>query len=392
MFFIFAFGIWFLGCSYTAWRLLAPLALGVGGKVLAVLCVLAFVFLPFLHWRFARRHEASRLTEISSWMAFLSMGALNYLCLLLLLRDILGLGVFLLSKLASVVYGQPVLTAALPAGAVSHLWQATNAMVLGLTGLIVSYGVSQARKKPNIRTVNVAIADLPEALTGLRIIQISDLHAGGTIRRAFIQKVVAHVQALQADLIAFTGDVADGTVGHLRPHVAALAELTARHGKFFVTGNHEYYSGVEPWVQEMRRLGFTVLLNENRELEIRGHKILVAGVTDYGAGHILAHHDSDPARALAHSGSCDLKILLAHQPRSIFAAAKNGCHLQLSGHTHGGQFLPWNWLVPLQQPYVAGLFQHEKTWLYVSRGTGYWGPPLRLGAPAEITLLTLAKA
>ncbi len=392
MFFIFALGVWSLACSYTAWRLLGPLALGTAAKFFAVFCVLAFIFLPFFYWRFSRRHESSRVSQILSWITFLGMGALNYLCLLLLLRDTLGLGVFLVSKFAALVHGQPELSAALPAGVVSNWWQASNVWILDLTGLLVSYGVYQARKKPNLVAVSIPIAGLPEALAGLRIAQISDLHVGATIRHAFVRKVIARVNSLQADIIAFTGDVADGAVVDLRPHVALLAGLSARYGKFFVTGNHEYYSGAEAWVQEMQRLEFTVLLNEHRELDIHGHKILVAGVTDYSAGHILSRHQSHPAQALAHEGACALKILLAHQPRSIFAAAQNGCDLQLSGHTHGGQFLPWNWLVPLQQPYLAGLFKHEKTWLYVSRGTGYWGPPLRIGAPSEITLITLAKA
>ncbi|MGH7493772.1 MAG: metallophosphoesterase [bacterium] len=389
MFFFFAFGVWSLASSYTAWRLLGPLVLGTWGKILAVFGVLVFIFLPFLYWRFSRRRESSPASLLLSWITFLGMGVLNYLCLLLLLRDALWLVASLLSRFVSSVYGQSFFAALPLSGADSNWWETTNLVILGLAGLVVSYGVYQARKQPGVVEVHIPIEGLPAALAGLRLVQISDLHVGATIRHKFVEKVVERVRTLHADIIAFTGDVADGSVAHLRAHVAPLAELSAAHGKFFVTGNHEYYSGVESWTLEMQRLGFTVLLNQNRLVDFHGSKILLAGVTDFSAGYILPQQESKPARALAHEVKCDLKILLAHQPRSVFAAADNDCDLQLSGHTHGGQFLPWNWLVPLQQPYVAGLFKHKNTWLYVSRGTGYWGPPLRIGAPSEITLITL---
>ncbi len=289
------------------------------------------------------------------------MGALNYLCLLFLLRDALWLIAIFSGKIISVVHGQ---TTARPLPGLVSNWnweQTTTLLIAGLAGSLMSYGVYQARKRPKVVEVSVPIAGLPEALAGLRIVQISDLHAGPTIRRAFVQRVVDLVNALQADIIAFTGDVADGSVAHLRPEVAPLAELSAGYGKFFVTGNHEYYSGAEAWIEEMRRLGFAVLMNDNKILQIQKRRVLIAGVTDFSAGHMLRQHQTEPAQALASAENCEVKILLAHQPRSVFAAAQYDCDLQLSGHTHGGQFWPWQWLVPLQQPYVAGLFKHEKT-------------------------------
>ncbi|MDZ7307792.1 MAG: metallophosphoesterase [candidate division KSB1 bacterium] len=221
--------------------------------------------------------------------------------------------------------------------------------------------------------------------------QISDLHVGDTITAAFVKKVVAAVNRLAPDVIVFTGDLADGGVAHLREDVAPLAQLSSRYGKFHVTGNHEYYSGAEAWLAEARRLGFTVLLNEHRVVTHGSSRVLIAGVPDFGAGPFVPHHDSNPAQALANAPPAELKILLAHQPRSIFAAARAGFDLQLSGHTHGGQFFPWNFLVPLQQPYVSGLHRHGNTWIYVSNGTGYWGPPIRLGAPAEVTVIKLKR-
>ncbi len=171
-----------------------------------------------------------------------------------------------------------------------------------------------------------------------------------------------------------------------------LKDLDAPRGVFFITGNHEYYSGVEPWLDEMQRLGLTVLLNDHRLLEQQNSKIVIAGVTDYSAGQFIPAHASDPHKAIQGAEAVPVKILLAHQPRNIFAAASAGYDLQISGHTHGGQYLPWKYLVTLNQPYIAGLHRHEHTWIYVNRGTGYWGPPLRLGVPSEITLFKLVSA
>ena len=171
----------------------------------------------------------------------------------------------------------------------------------------------------------------------------------------------------------------------MAPHTASLSKLTARHGVYFVTGNHEYYSNANAWIAEIRRLGLTVLLNQHVVLTHDGAKLLVAGVTDYAAHHFDESHRSDPLAALAGApADIKMKLLLAHQPRSATAAADAGFDLQLSGHTHGGQFFPWNLFVPLQQPYTAGLNRLRGLWVYTSRGTGYWGPPKRLGAPSAL--------
>ena len=175
--------------------------------------------------------------------------------------------------------------------------------------------------------------------------------------------------------------------------MAPLAGLNSRHGTFFVTGNHEYYSGAQAWVAELRRLGLRVLMNEHVLLEHGDGSLVLAGVADFSAHHFDEAHRSDPQAAMA--GAPDevpVRVLLAHQPRSAAAAAQAGFHLQLSGHTHGGQFLPWNWFVRLQQPFTAGLNRWQDLWVYTSRGTGYWGPPKRLGAPSEITHLRLVAA
>lgn len=257
----------------------------------------------------------------------------------------------------------------------------------------VARGMVSARGEHEIVDVEIRLAKLPKALDGFSIVQLSDLHIGMTIDRAFVQRVVDRANELSPDLIVLTGDLVDGQVDDLRDEAAPLASLRARHGLYAVTGNHEYYSGAVPWTAELRRLGVNVLQNQHVVLERNGASMVLAGVADYGAHHFDPSHRSDPVAALLGApDSAAVRILLAHQPRSAAAAERAGFDLQLSGHTHGGQFFPWVFLVRLQQPFTAGLHRLGKLWVYVSRGTGYWGPPKRLGAPSEITRLRLVPA
>jgi len=263
--------------------------------------------------------------------------------------------------------------------------------ILGVAVLLTAAGTWGAQR-PRVVRVTVPIAGLPKDLEGFRIVQLSDLHVGATIKRPFVRAVVDAANRLDADVVALTGDVADGLVASLRAEVAPLAELRARYGKFFVSGNHDYYWDAAAWHGEVERLGFGVLTNAHRLLTRGTGRLLLAGVTDASASHLMPGHASNPAAALAGAPESDVKVLLAHQPKSAFAARAAGFDLQLSGHTHGGQFFPFNLIVRLFQPFVAGLHRLERMWLYVSRGTGYWGPPLRLGAPSEITQIELTRA
>ncbi|MEO8922854.1 MAG: metallophosphoesterase, partial [Caldimonas sp.] len=259
--------------------------------------------------------------------------------------------------------------------------------------LVTAWGFVNARRTAAVVRIDVPVADLSPALHGFSIAQISDIHVGPTIRRPYLEAIVDAVNRLDADMVAITGDLVDGSVADLAEHVAPLARLQSREGSFFVTGNHEYYSGAAAWILELRRLGLTVLMNEHVVLRRSDASLVVAGVTDYSAGHFDRAQQSDPKAALAGSPpAAALRLLLAHQPRSAEAAEAAGFDLQLSGHTHGGQFLPWNLFVRLQQPFTAGLGRWRRMWVYTSRGTGYWGPPKRFGAPSEITLLRLVPA
>jgi predicted MPP superfamily phosphohydrolase len=263
-----------------------------------------------------------------------------------------------------------------------------------LLGIVVTLlGLWNARRTAGVVKVDVPVAGLPEALTGFTIVQISDIHVGTTIRERYVEGIVEAVNHLKPDVVAITGDLVDGSVAELGSHVAPLARLVSRHGSFFVTGNHEYYSGAVPWMAELTRLGIRVLHNEHVVIQRGGAKLVLAGVPDYGAGHFHDSHRSDPHAAIAGApADAQVKVLLAHQPRTAAAAAKAGFDLQLSGHTHGGQFLPWNFFVRFQQPFTAGLHRLDELWVYVSRGTGYWGPPKRFGAPSEITQIRLVPA
>jgi len=325
----------------------------------------------------ARGFRNAQLRDMVSWVAMTVMGLFSSLLVFTLLRDALLL-------VAAGLHAMHVVSVDF-AGL-----EKESALLVVIATLIISFaGFFQARKLARVVNISVPLRNLPNSLHGFRIVQISDIHVGPTIKQGYLSRIVQQVNSLEADLIAITGDLVDGRVQELSSHTQPLADLNARHGSFFVTGNHEYYSGALDWIRELDRLGVRVLLNEHVQLAHDGATLVVAGVTDYSAGSFYDDHRSDPHAALVGAPAHVPKILLAHQPRSAEAAEAAGFDLQLSGHTHGGQFWPWKYFVPLQQPYVAGLHHLQDLWVYVSRGTGYWGPPIRFGAPSEITCLTL---
>ncbi|MCK4120445.1 metallophosphoesterase [Ralstonia nicotianae] len=354
---------------YIGWRLLPDLGLNRTGWTAGVvfLCVSSLMIPSGMAARFLVR--STELADRISWLGALLMGLFSSLLVLTLLRDV--------ALVMTPTAWRHGLALAVPA----------------LAAFATLVGYVNARRIPRVAHVAVPIAGLPEPLHGFTIAQITDLHVGPTIKQSYVAGVVERLNSLGPDLIAVTGDLVDGDVEVLRPHIGPLAGMRARHGVFAVTGNHEYYSGVAQWVPEFERLGMRVLMNEHAVVEHEGAILVVAGVTDFSAGKFDEAQASDPVRALSGSpGGVVPAILLAHQPRSAPAAEEAGFHLQLSGHTHGGQFWPWSLFVPLQQPFTAGLHRLGRLWVYTSRGTGYWGPPKRFGAPSEITLLRLELA
>jgi hypothetical protein len=249
-------------------------------------------------------------------------------------------------------------------------------------------GVREA-VRPKLVDVDVALERLPESMDGFTITQITDVHIGNTIGQEFVESMVAGVNSLASDLIAITGDLVDGTVKALGDAAAPLADLRARHGVHFVTGNHEYYSGVGPWMRHLPTLGINTLRNERTSIGDINGSFDLAGIDDHSARWHKGH-GADLAAAVDGRDPDRELVLLAHQPRQVRQAVKHGVGLQLSGHTHGGQIWPWHFAAIAQQGgMLAGMFRKVDTQLYVSRGTGYWGPPVRFGAPAEITRVTL---
>ncbi|OKK10638.1 metallophosphoesterase [Streptomyces sp. CB02400] len=249
----------------------------------------------------------------------------------------------------------------------------------------VGYGTYGVLRGPRVKRVTVPLAKLPRAAHGYRIAVVSDIHLGPVLGRGFAQKVVDTVNSTQPDLIAVVGDLVDGSVKDLGPAAAPLAQLRARHGSFFVTGNHEYFSGAEQWVEEVRRLGLNPLENARTELphfDLAGVNDVAGEDEGQGPDYAKALGDRDRGRAC---------VLLAHQPVQIHDAVDHGVDLQLSGHTHGGQLFPGNLVAGLANPTLAGLDRYGDTQLYVSRGAGAWGPPTRVGAPSDVTVIELAS-
>lgn len=309
-----------------------------------------------------------------TWVAYLWMGAFGLMLTSVLVTDVLRW---------AVTSGYPSLAA--PAG-VAQAWAMVAVTVPG-----VALGLYRARN-PVVERQTVAVKQLAEGLNGLKLVQLTDVHIGETLDRAFLASVVAKVNALNPDVVVITGDLVDAPVAALQGELDPLKDVVAPLGRYYVTGNHEYYHGGRAWELELARLGWTVLRNEHRILERGGARLAIAGIPDLEARRLDPHHRPDVTKALAGVPSEVPRVLLAHQPRASALVGDERVDLQLSGHTHGGQIFPFMFFVRLQQPVVAGLHQLGKVRVYTSRGTGYWGPPVRIGAPPEITELILISA
>ena len=405
------FLVWLITLSaalyYVGRRLIKSSRLARKRKLFAWVLIVLWLIIPSVTFLLTILGRQSQTIDILSWAGYGLIALFSIVFTLVLVRDLLiviGKGLVALGGGVARIFQHPLMKlrshsgndpkekngeAPSAAGRREFLVQATNLGILSASAPLLGYGIYEARRRADIEQVFVPIAELPPELEGFRIVQFSDLHAGPTIKRPYVERLVEQIDDLKADLIVFTGDLVDGSVAHLRDDVAPLRELTTDHEVYFVTGNHEYYSGVLPWLEEADRLGFTVLINEHMVLQRGKARFVLAGVTDYGAGSFIALHESDPRKALAGAPIGLVKVLLAHQPKSIYEAEPAGATLQLSGHTHGGQFFPWDHLARLAQPYIKGLHKHGSAWVYVSRGVGYWGPPVRLGIPPEISVITL---
>ncbi|MFI7602977.1 metallophosphoesterase [Actinoplanes sp. NPDC049681] len=268
-----------------------------------------------------------------------------------------------------------------------------TAVVALIALVLLLWGYAEAMRVSRVRRIDVTVPRLGPGLDGLRVVLLTDTHYGPIDRARWSRGVVAVVNSLDADIVAHTGDIADGEVAQRREQAAPLGDVRAKLARVYVTGNHEYFSGAQRWVEHMASLGWEALHNRHVVVSRGGSSLVVAGVDDRtAAGSGVPGHHMDHEAALRGTDPSLPVLLLAHQPQQITGAVAHGVDLQLSGHTHGGQIWPFHYLVRLDQPVLQGLSRHgERTQLYTSRGTGFWGPPFRVFAPSEITLLTLRR-
>jgi len=356
------FGVpwWTLIVSGNHW----PAAVVVTGTVVFALALVAFPVLMFSghgrrHWDWAARIADTMLGVV--WVLFV--------------WSVLG------QVLAAVLWG---------VGDPARYRIAT--VVVALVALVLLlWGYAEAMRVPRIRRVEVVLPRLGPALDGLRLVLITDTHYGPIDRARWSRRVTEAVNGLDPDVVAHTGDIADGEVAQRREQAAPLADVRAALARVYVTGNHEYFSGAQRWVEHMASLGWEALHNRHVVVTRGADSLVIAGVDDRtAAGSGVPGHHTDHEAALAGADPGLPILLLAHQPAQVTGAVAHGVDLQISGHTHGGQMWPFHYLVRLDQPVLQGLTRHsDRTQLYTSRGTGFWGPPFRVFAPSEITLLTL---
>ncbi len=359
------------GTYYLASRLVLEPAWGRPWTAYLLGLFMLLALLPLLQ-ALAERLAPPRLSRIVAWPANLFLGFAFYLLIGLVATD-----------LALVFVG-----AAFDEGGTTL--PRSRALVVGAFALTAGgAALVSGLAAPRLARHHIELTRWPQELDGLRIVQISDIHIGSMIHAPFARSIVERVNALEPDLIAVTGDLVDGPVHHLEAEVAPFADLHARHGVYFVLGNHDYYSGADAWLEHVRKLGMYPLRNEHVRIERDEASFLLAGVDDH-RGHLFGPgHGEDVPAAVEGRIPDEALILLAHDPSTFRAAQRHGVDLQLSGHTHGGQIWPFDLLVRAAVGFVSGHYRRGESQLVVSHGTGYWGPPMRLRAPAEIVEITL---
>ena len=356
------------GYAYAAWRLTEP---GVVRVALALPFALVWL-VPVVYWVFGRENHR-RADDLLHAASYLCMGWLTYVLVLGLLRDAL--------LAAGGLAGGALETLVARWGVAAVWWGSLVALAAGMLA---------AARGPHVRRVDIPIDRLPAAFEGFTIAQISDLHVGPTIGAAYVRRVVEIANGLAPDLVALTGDIVDGSVQRLSAAVEPLGRLRARDGVVLALGNHDYYSGAKAWTAHFGRLGIRVLRNEYCVLRRGDARLVVGGVTDPAGQFEVPPELPRPELASGPAHTDAPRVLLAHNPRLAPLAERAGFDLQLSGHTHAGQFFPWTLAVRLvHAPHVEGLSRQGRTWVYVNAGTGTWGPPVRLGTRPELTLVRL---
>ncbi|MEZ4846065.1 MAG: metallophosphoesterase [Bdellovibrionota bacterium] len=344
-------------------------------------------FVAMIGWNFLYRSDPAIFNslwfEIAAWTGGIIMGAWAAFVLFSIPLDLIGFLVGAYKKITSETHD--------PARR-EFISRSVHFSVMGAAGAIAGLGLIEVFRGSRVKKVSISVPNLASSLQGLKIAQISDLHVGPTIRKGYVDDVVDQTNALDPDLIFVTGDLADGKMDALAEHMAPLGRLKSKYGIYYVTGNHEYYWGVNDFLASTSTLGFIPLVNENKIIDIQGGKLMIAGIPDVVGSQFFPTHSIDLRKAMESNEKIDLKILLSHRPDTIIDAEPLGYDLQFSGHTHSGQFFPFSLLVPLVHKYYRGLNQHGRMQVYVNPGTGYWGPANRFTIPSEITAITLEIA
>lgn len=325
------------------------------------------------------------ISSIAAWIGYTSLGLVSYLFCLSFFRDLLiipSIGILKIKQF----FIKSDKDYFFNLERRRFLFKTSGYSIAALSTSATAFGYFTAWQEPKLVQIDIKLKQSLKGLKGLKIVQLTDLHVGPTIKHDYVKQVCKKINNLKADLIVFTGDLADGSPLDLAHDVSPLKDLYAPYGKFFVTGNHEYYSGAKQWLYKVKKLGFEPLINEHRVIKYNNGLLSLAGVTDIKAEAFFSDHKSSPQKAIQGSPETSYKLLCAHQPTSIYKASRAGFDLQLSGHTHGGQYFPFNYLIRMEHPFVKGLYQYQNTQLYVSQGAGYWGPPIRFGTFPEITL------
>lgn len=358
-------------------------AFGLSGKsnflfwVLNILATISIFAAPYVYRVYPEKHPGFFYTALQ-WCGYFFFGVYSVLFLFVILNSV---GLYTYTKLSTVSEDRRAFLQTMIAG-----------LSLSATGLMSVAGIFEARMSPVVKRVKVPLQGLPDDFVGTTILQMSDIHVGQTIKKDFVEILVQMSNDLRPDMVVLTGDLIDGLHSQLAHELDSFKNIQAPLGRFMIPGNHEYYWGVDHWITHWKDLGFTTLINEHKVVTKNNSHIAMGGVHDHSARHVDGDLVSSPSLAFQNAPADITKILLAHQPKSVFEAAKAGVHLQISGHTHSGQYFPYNILIYFFQPYVKGLHLHDvNTWIYVNQGTGYWGPPSRFGVPPEITLIELVK-
>jgi predicted MPP superfamily phosphohydrolase len=370
------------GHYYIARRVVLDVGLSPGAETFGLFAIGSFAALLVLQ-PIGERMLRPPFSRVIAWPASIWMGIFFYLFLLVAGTDlVLFLGGLVSPKQLHAASGQP------EAGGLGlERGRAVGVLLVALS--FGAIGLRNCLAGPATKEVEIELARWPKALDGFRIVQLSDIHIGPILGKRFAAEITRRANALAPDLVAVTGDLVDGLVSKLEHEVAPFGDLRAKHGVYFVTGNHDHYSGAAKWCEQIDGLGIRVLRNERVTIEANGAVFDLAGVDDHRSGFESGTGGEDLDLALADLPEGRAVILLAHDPSTFKKASRMPIDLQISGHTHGGQIWPFEYFVRIAVPFVAGLYRRGNAQVYVSRGTGFWGPPMRFRAPAEMTSITL---